>query len=1058
MAASRGKALAVSMSSGSLGSLPFGALVRARRLGAGLTQRELAVRAGLSVGTVRDIEQGRTATPRPGSLSRLAGVLALEHDLESRFVAPGSRRNAGEDVLQPGPERAGALDVAVLGPLAVRRDGAALPLGPVRQRAVLGLLVLHHDAGLSRAALIDALWGERPPPTAVDMVQGYITRLRRVLKPDGGPHESAPSASGGEMLQWDGVRYRLAISEFRCDLADFGELADRAQQAAAAGHAQRACYLYEQALRLWRGVPLGDLGLLRCHPAVTELSRRRVAVVIGYADAASAAGTHEQPLAHLEAVADLEPLDERVHARLMIALAAAGQQAAALTRYETLRLRLDQELGVHPGPELADAHVRVLRQEIPIGAAPGPAADRQARGSESVVPRQLPPASSQFVGRAAELKSMDGLLDQAARAPGAVTILAICGTAGVGKTALALHWAHHVAERFPDGQLFLDLGGYGPDRNPVQPTDALRIFLDALQLPTDRIPAAAQARTGLFRSLLARRRVLVVLDNARDAAQVRPLLPGGSACLVIVTSRDQLAGLTAAEGAHPVRLDVLTPGDARALLAGRLGAKRLADGRSAAKLIELCARLPLALSVAAARAAGHPAFPLSAVVAELRDERHRLEALEAGEPASDVRAVLSWSYENLSEPAARLFRLLSTHPGPDVTELAAASLAGITLAQARRALAELTHCSLLAEHLPGRFTSHDLLRAYAAERARTLDGEADLHAALRRVLDHYLHTCLSVSRLLFPAWPQLSLLPAAPGAQAEPMTDVEQAQGWAQAEHLVLLASIGRAAAAGLDDHACQLPRALEPVFHLHSWWHDLQTIEPTALEAATRLGSLTGQANALRSLGLAQAMTDSLDEGEANISRALLLFQDMGDDLGRGRAHECMVVAFERHGRFGEAIGHARKSQKFYRAAGFLAGQASALNNLGSLYRELGDHPRALAYSQRSVRAFRELADLRGEAIALGSLGQAYHQRGQHAQALDCFQQALAVISQLGDRQSQADIRTGLGDAYHAVGDDIAARHAWTEALSVYEEQSTLQAMQVRARLRGLDLPAYPR
>jgi DNA-binding SARP family transcriptional activator/tetratricopeptide (TPR) repeat protein len=941
------------------------------------------------------------------------------------------------------------LDVAVLGPLAAWRNGTALPLGPVRQRAVLGLLVLHHDVGLSRTAIVDALWGERPPPTAVSMVQGYITRLRRVLGPGGGARESVTRAGRGDLLQWDGVRYRLAVSEFRCDLTDFGELAGDARQAAAAGDVRRACSLYEQALRLWRDAPLGDLGLLRGHPAVTELGRRRIGVVIDYADAAGAAGTHEQPLVHLQAVADLEPLDERVHGRLMIALAAAGQQAAALADYEALRLRLDQELGVRPGAELADAHVRVLRQEIPIGTAVGNAA--AVRSAEPVVPRQLPPVGAQFVGRAAELESLDGLLNQAAQTPGAVVIVAISGTAGVGKTALAVRWAHRVAREFPDGQLFLDLGGYGPDRDPVHPMDALRMIMDALQLPTDQIPAADQARTGLYRSLMARRRMLIVLDNARDAAQVRPLLPGSPDCLVIVTSRDQLTGLTAAEGAHPVRLDVLCPGDSHALLAGRLGRQRPADGESAAELIELCARLPLALSVAAARAGQHPDFPLSAIVAELRDERHRLEALETGEPASDVRAVLSWSYENLSEPAARLFRLLSIHPGPDVTDLAAASLAEITPTRARRALAELARCSLVAEPVPGRFASHDLLRADAAERARTLDGEADLHAALHRVLDHYLQTCALVSHLLDPAAFQNVGLPAIPVGQAEPVAGSEQALAWIQAECRVLLATVARAAAAGFDDHAWQLPRALEPVFQRRGCWHDIQAIEQTALEAATRLGNRTAQAHALRSLGLAQAMTDSPDEAAARMSRALQLFQDLGDDLGCGMTHECMSFALGQYERHRDALRHARKSLKFYRAVGNDPRIAGTLNNIGFFYAELGDQPRALAYSQQSVRAFRKLADQRGEAVALGSIGWAHHQLGQHAQALDCYRQALIIISQLGDRPSQADIRTHLGDTYHAVGDDIAARQAWTEALSVYEEQNPVQARQLRARLRNL-------
>jgi DNA-binding SARP family transcriptional activator/tetratricopeptide (TPR) repeat protein len=1006
----------VSKSSGPPGPSPFAAVIRARRLAAGLTQTELASRAGLSLGAIRDLEQGRTTGPRPGSLARLAAVLELGPEDQAPARPP---------------------EVAVLGPLTAWHHGVTLDLGPVRQRAVLGLLVVHHGTGLSREAIIDALWEERPPPTAVDMVQGYVSRLRRLLGP-------------GEVLRWDGGRYQLATSSVRCDVADFEQLAARARHRAADGGPAEAYALYEEALRLWRGRPLADLDLLRAHPAVTDLSRHRVAVVLEYADVAAAAGCPERPLPALQAVADLELLDERVQARLMTALAAAGQQAAALACYEAVRARLERELGVDPGPELAAVRLGILRQTVPRSAAPQPVAADQGRSTEPepVVPRQLPPASAQFAGRAAELAELDELLDRAAQAAGAVTVVSASGPAGAGKTALAVHWAHRVADRFPDGQLFLDLGGYGPDRDPLRPAEAQRLFLEALQVPEDQIPVSPQARTGRYRSMLAGRQLLIVLDNAKDAAQVRPLLPGGSRCLVIVTSRDQLAGLTVAQGAHPVVLDVLTFADAHALLGRRLGPGQLADPGSVAELIGLCARLPLALSVAAARAAEHPAFPLGTTVAELRDERSRLEVLGTGEAASDVRAVLSWSYERLSPPAALMFRLLSVHPGPDVTAPAAASVSGLAPAEARRALTELTRRSMLTEHAPGRYAGHDLLRAYAAESARAADGEAGLDAALRRTLDHYLRACQRVSRLLYPAWPQLGQVQDGP---AEPVADLEQALAWIEAERLVLLASVARAAAAGCDEQVWQFSWFLELVLYRRSGWHDLLMIQQAALTAATRLGHRTRQAHALRSLGLAQAMTDSPGQGTAQITQALRIFREAGDDFDRGFAHECMAYALARHGRPRDALGHARKARKFYRAADYHVGLASALNNIACFHAELGDQAQALSYSRRSVRAFRGLSDSRGEAIALGSLARVYHKLGQQAEALDCYRQALAAIGPLGDRHSQADIRTHLGDTYHALGDDKAARQAWTEALSVYAEQNPVQARQLLARIDNL-------
>jgi DNA-binding SARP family transcriptional activator/DNA-binding XRE family transcriptional regulator len=374
---------------GSSGSL--GALVRARRESAGLTQRQLAVQAGVSIGAVRDIEQGRTAAPWPGSLARLTAALELdERELDSLVSLSGRREAAAGRGRRPGTSGAARVELAVLGPLAAWRGGVMLSLGPVRQRAVLGLLALHPGTGLSRAAIIDALWGEDPPPAAAGMLQGYVARLRRLAGGGGGPWENAPQARGG-LLSWDGAGYRLAADGVCCDLADFGELAGDARQAAAARDARRACGLYAQALRLWRGEPLADLEVLRGHPAVAELGRRQVATAIEYADVAGAAGMAGQALGELWALAEREPLDERVHARLMAALAATGQQAAALDVYEDLRLRLDRGLGVRPGRELAGVHLRVLRQEIPVAAAAalGPAGAGPGV-PDPVIPRQLP--------------------------------------------------------------------------------------------------------------------------------------------------------------------------------------------------------------------------------------------------------------------------------------------------------------------------------------------------------------------------------------------------------------------------------------------------------------------------------------------------------------------------------------------------------------------------------------------------------------------------------------------------------------------------------------------
>jgi DNA-binding SARP family transcriptional activator/transcriptional regulator with XRE-family HTH domain len=472
------------LASGALG--PF---VRAHRSRLSMTQRQLAVRAGISLGALRDVEQCRTATPRAGSLARLAAALDLDTSEQDEFLSlardqPGVERPPnGHLHAHPG------LCVAALGPLTAWRDGVPVALGPVRQRAVLALLLLHRD-GLSRGALVDALWPADPPPGAVAMLQGYVTRLRHLLGGTGGGG-SSPQADG-QVVPWDGSGYRLAADLVRSDVAEFGELTSRARRAATAGDATAACGIYEQALGLWRDDPVADLGLLGDHPAVGGLNRQRVAVVMEYADAADAAGSPGRALDQLRALAARQPLDERVHARLMTALAATGQQAAALKVFEEIRLRLDQELGIRPDRELTKAHVRVLRQETRL---PSPdLAETDASGQGFVVPCQLPALGTHFAGRAAELTELDELLERAdSHAP---LVISISGTAGVGKTALAVHWAHRIANRFADGQLYLNLHGYAPSGEPIATGCAIVVLLEALHVSKDRMPRDAEAQVG----------------------------------------------------------------------------------------------------------------------------------------------------------------------------------------------------------------------------------------------------------------------------------------------------------------------------------------------------------------------------------------------------------------------------------------------------------------------------------------------------------------------------------------------------------------------------------
>jgi tetratricopeptide (TPR) repeat protein len=683
-------------------------------------------------------------------------------------------------------------------------------------------------------------------------------------------------------------------------------------------------------------------------------------------------------------------------------------------------------------------------------AGPGPPAAEAIGYSDRVIPRQLPPQSD-FAGRDSELAALTGLLDEVgAHAAGMVVISAIGGTAGVGKTALAVHWAHQVAPRFGDGQLYVNLRGFDHADAPAAPAEAVRAFLDALGVAPERIPASLDAQVGLFRSLLAGKKMLMVLDNARDERQVRPLLPAGPGCLVVVTSRRQLAGLAAAAGARLLTLDLPSHAEARQMLTLRLGAGRAAAEPDAVdQIASLCARLPLALAVAAARAHTRPRFSLAALAAELSDTTSRLDALDAGDPAASVRAVFSWSYQQLSPDTARLFRLLGLHPGPDITVPAAASLTATARPAAGQALRELTAANLLTEHPPGRYAFHDLLRAYAAELAQAVDDEQACTRATDQMLDHYLHTAHAAALLLKPTREPVALTPPRPGVTPELLADHQQALEWFEAEHRVLLAALALAAESGFDACAWQLPLAMSDFLDRRGHWHECAAIQRTALAAATRLGDIAGRAMTGRALGTACAELTDYDQARAHMTDSLGLYRKLDDLDGQARVHQSLAWAAGRSGRTREALGNAEQALDLFQAAGNRSGQAAALNALGYGHAMLGDPQRARAFCRRALALNQELGLHRGEeAHAWDSLGYVEHQLGHHRDAADCYQSALSLFRELGDRFNEAEILTHLGDALHAAGDQQEARAAWQQALVILDDLHHPDADQIRAKL----------
>ena len=674
-------------------------------------------------------------------------------------------------------------------------------------------------------------------------------------------------------------------------------------------------------------------------------------------------------------------------------------------------------------------------------------------------PRQLRLAMRQFIGRERECRLLEkwsaelavGAASRQASRPavGTPVVVALTGMAGVGKTSLAVHWAHRVADRFPDGQLFADLRGFDGPGRPVDPQQVLDGFLQALGVDARDLPANGDDRAALYRTALADKQLLVVLDDARDAEQVRPLLPGSPGCLVLITSRDRLTALVATEGAHSLGLDLPSAEDARTFLLSRLGSRRLeSEPQAVEAILHRCARLPLALSIVAARACLQPNRPLAHVAADLRSAAG-LDCLAAGDPRADLRTVFSWSYAALSAPAARLFRLLGLHPGSDITPAAAASLAGISTRECLTQLTDLESAHLLTQQRSGRYSMHDLLRAYAAEQAHAHDTDDDRRTAVHRWLDHYLHTADAATRRLEVYRDPIALQPPHPGVVADGFDDDDQALAWLTVEHPVLLAAISHAADAGFPTQAWQLACTLTEVFERTGCWSDWATSHTAALAAAEQAADPSAMAHSHCGLGRAFMWLGRWDEARGHHHRALELFTELRDDVGRARTLHSLGYLTELQGLpTVQALHYSTRALELLRATDDRIGLAKALNAVGWYHALLGDHERALRYCQDGADLARQLGDRTIEAHSLDSLGYANHHLGDHQQAISCYTRALHLLRTLGDRYHDAEVSCHLGDVHAANHNHVAARAAWRHAVTVFDQLGHPDADAVRARL----------
>ncbi|MFJ9708074.1 AfsR/SARP family transcriptional regulator [Streptomyces sp. NPDC101234] len=720
---------------------------------------------------------------------------------------------------------------------------------------------------------------------------------------------------------------------------------------------------------------------------------------------------------------------------------APGPQSAPVDRFPAGRGASDRSAApVDPHPEeprASDPPVTPVTPAFPVVPA--------SIGALYTAPAQLPSGSAGFTGRVDELARLDGLLDDVGRCPAAV---ALSGMGGVGKTALAVHWARQARPAFPDGQLYVNLRGFDPGGAPLPPDRALRGFLEALGVPAVRMPESPDAQVGLYRSLLSGRRVLVVLDNARDADQVRPLLPGAPGCLALVTSRAPLTGLAAAEGARLLALDLLGAEECRDLLAARLGAARVAAEAAAVdEVVVRCAGLPLALAVVAARAAARPAVPLAAFADELRTAERILDPLDTGDPVTAVRTVFDWSYRTLSPEAARLFRLLGLHPGPDADLTSLAALAGVGVGRVRAPLAELTAAHLLIEHSRHRYTCHDLLRAYAVELVAEHDDARATRAASRRVLDHYLHTAYAADALLTRRRHPMTLAPAEPGALPRQLADYDEALAWLIAEQSVLLSAVERPS-PGLDAHTWQLAATLTTFLERQGNWQALTDIHTVALRAAECHEDPAGQAAAHRGLGLARFQLRDRQGARYHFTRALGLFRRLDNHAGQARTCQNLAKMAWAHGMTREALHYSRRCLEHFRLAHDRGGQAVALNDIGWYLAELGELGEALEHCRQALPLVQATGDLSGQAHTWDSLGYIHRRLGRHTTAVECYDRALPLFRKTGDLRSEAICLTYLGDTHEVAGAPGPALDAWRRALDLFDELGLPEARALRTKI----------
>ncbi|MEV6715523.1 BTAD domain-containing putative transcriptional regulator [Lentzea sp. NPDC051208] len=924
----------------------------------------------------------------------------------------------------------------VLGLLRVVRAGQEVDLGAAKQRAVLAVLLLARNTPVSRGHIIEAVWGDNVPSSSVNLVQTYVAGLRRALEP------TRARRAPAELLTSVGDGYLMRVEPGALDLDVFERQVLLANRMRAAGDLAGAAVELDDALALFRAEPLGGVSGLFADVERGRLVERRLAVLEERAELGLAIGQGPELVSQLSSVVVEHPLRERGHGLLMRALVQAGRQAEALAAYREARAVLIEELGVEPGPELRRVHQAVLAGDSPEPERAPVRVPQHVSTPEPApvtVPAQLPRAPVALIGRDAELGYLDALL-RGHDGP----VMLVTGPAGVGKTALALHWAHRVREEFPDGQLYVDVHGYDPNREPLEIGEVLNRFLRALGVPAGDTPVSVDERSALLRTLLADRRMLVMLDNVRSSADLLPLLPGAPSC-VVVTSRRRLVGLVAQVEAKLVELDMLDP-DAAVDVLGRIAGRSDIEAGALRELAELCDGLPLALRIAAARLAVSPRLRVAELVEELQDEQGRLAALGLEDGEGTVRAALDASRRALPAEPSRLLAIVGLHPGADLTPHVVAAMGDVPLLEAQRALDALTAANLLSVSEPGRHFAHDIVRVYTKTLAGELS-EPERRAATGRMLDYYLH-CADLADGLLPInRGSVLVAPEHRPVHVPAISGAADATAWFDAERANLIAAAELASGTGWHVHAWQLPYTLSRYLWLRTERETSLRLTEAALQAAIALNDDDARFVMQFNLGVALLQFERFEEALQAQQGALEVARRKEDVHQQARALTTVAGTLHDLGRHAEAEAHYREAMEISRIAGSKWAEANAHHHLGLLYLSMQRFDDAMPWLRVALRMYHEVGEQCGEAACHVDISTALLETGDTDGALSAARTALAVACDAVSPYHQALAHDRLAAVFEQLGAAGAAAH-WQRALALFTELGAPEADGVRARL----------